>query len=98
MEKGKVETNPEVKTSWRIPPGKKFGDFFSPGRVDLKGNVSGWPTFPHRATRTERLMCLRYQTTGECTDACTNSHILPSAMPPKTWDEVKARMIKIIGG
>jgi hypothetical protein len=26
---GKQEVNPEIQTGWRIPPGKKFGDFFS---------------------------------------------------------------------
>jgi hypothetical protein len=96
--KGKVEKNPEIKVCWKIPAGKKFGDFFSPGRTDLKANVSGWPKFPHRTARTERPMCLRFQTAGECTKNCTNSHILPSEMPTKTWDEVRARMMKIIGG
>jgi hypothetical protein len=96
--KGQVETNPEVKPEWRIPPGKRFGDFFSPVRSDLKANVSGWPMFAHHTTKTERPMCLRYQTTGECTFNCTNAHILPSAIPNKTWEEIRTRLKKIISG
>jgi hypothetical protein len=28
--KGKPELNPKIQAGWRIPPGKRFGDFFSP--------------------------------------------------------------------
>jgi hypothetical protein len=96
--KGKVEPNPEAQTEWRIPPGKRFGDFFSPGRTDLKQNVTGWPMFPHHTAKVDRPMCLRFQTTGECTSNCTNSHILPSAMPAKTWEGIRNRLKKIISG
>jgi hypothetical protein len=60
--KGKAEANPEAKPEWGIPTGKKFGDFFSPAKGDLKPNCIGWPTFPHHATKTDRPMCLRFQT------------------------------------
>ncbi len=96
--KGKPEGNPEVMPAWRVPPGKRFGDFFSPGRGDLKANVVGWPSFPHHVAKTERPMCLRFQVTGECTANCPNSHILPSAMPTKTWATVRERLTKIVSG
>jgi hypothetical protein len=96
--KGKLETNPEVPADCRIPPGKRFGDFFSPGRGDLKPNVVGWPSFPHQVAKVDRPMCLRYQVTGECTANCPNSHILPSAIPAKSWEGIRERLKKIMRG
>jgi hypothetical protein len=95
--KGGPEPNPEAKEEWSIPTGKKFGDFFSPAKNDLKPNCVGWPSFPHHLPKTERPMCLRFQTTGECTANCGNSHILPSKMSPKVWSDVKARIKEILG-
>jgi hypothetical protein len=40
---GKQEVNPEIQTGWRIPPGKKFGDFFSSSQTEMKENCAGWP-------------------------------------------------------
>ena len=96
--KGKLEANPEVPADCWIPPGKRFGDFFSPGRGDLKPNVVGWPSFPHQIAKTERPMCLRYQVTGECTANCPNAHILPSAIPGKSWEAIRERLKKIMRG
>jgi hypothetical protein len=85
--KGKAEPNPEAQPEWSVPTGKKFGNFFSPAKSALKPNCIGWPTFPHH----------RFQTTGECTTGCSNTHILPSQMNPKTWDEIRVRIKKITG-
>lgn len=92
-----MEPNPEVMVEWRIPAAQRFGEFFSPRQSDLKANFSGWPTFPHHTLKTERPMCLQFQMTGEFTANCTNLHILPSAMPTKSWDEVRKQLKKIIG-
>jgi hypothetical protein len=95
--KGKPDLNPEAKEEWCVPAGKKFGDYFSPASKDLKLNCSGWPSFPHQTTKTDRPMCVRFQTTGGCTTNCANAHTLPSKMDPKVWGEVKARLKEILG-
>jgi hypothetical protein len=96
--KGKAELNPEVRPAWRIPPGKRFGDYFSPSRSDLKANIAGWPSFPHHSLKVERPMCLRFQVTAECVAGCPNTHVLPSAMPTKTWETVRSRLTNIVTG
>jgi hypothetical protein len=94
--KGKPDSNPEAKAEWGVPEGKNFGDYFSPARNDLKPNRGGWPTFPHHINKTSCPMCLRFQTTGECTVTCGMSHMLPSKMDPKIWGEVKTRLKTIM--
>ncbi len=96
--KGKAELNPEVRPEWRIPPGKRFGNFFSPSRSDLKANIAGWSSLPHHSLKIERPMCLRYQVTAEGVAGCPNAHILPSAMPHRTWDSIHDRLSKIVLG
>jgi hypothetical protein len=54
--KGKAEPNPEAKPEWCIPAGRKFGDFFSPAKSELKPNCTGWPSFPHRDSKLDRPM------------------------------------------
>jgi hypothetical protein len=88
----KLEGNPKVVPEWRVPPGKQFG-VYSPGQGDLKANVIGWPSFPRHVAKTERPMCLLFQVTGECMVNCPNSHILPSAMPTKTWATIGERLV-----
>jgi hypothetical protein len=95
--KGNPVVNPEIKAEWRIPPGKRFGDFFSPSRPEMKENCEGWPVFSHQTLKIGRQMCLRFQTTGECGANCPHAHTLPSAMPPRMWDEVRVRLTKILG-
>jgi hypothetical protein len=81
---GKQDRNAEVIDLVRLPKGKKFGDFFTPSRSDLKDNCLEWPTFPHHVTKQERPMCVKFQTMGACAMSCKNAHILPSKMTPKS--------------
>jgi hypothetical protein len=95
--KGKQEVNPEIQAGWRILPGKRFGNFFSPSQPEMKENCAGWPVFLHQTLKISWQMCLCFHTTGECVDNCPHAHTLPSAMPSKTWDKIQAQLTKIVG-
>jgi hypothetical protein len=90
--------NEEMEEGCRLPKAKRFGDFFTPSKNELRANCTGWPTFPHHlAPHREVPMCIKFQTTGSCTKACKHAHVLPSAMPSTIWGEIKARIKKILG-
>jgi hypothetical protein len=93
---GKQDRNDEVAESVKLPAGKRFGDFFTPSRSDLKDNCLDWPTFPHHVTKQERPMCVKFQTMGACAMSCKNAHVLPSKMPPQVRDEIRGRLQKIL--
>lgn len=89
-------TNPEADEECKIPKGRRFGEFFTPSRADLKANCASWPTFPHQIPPGKDMpMCLKFQTTGGCTKDCKHSHVLPSDMSPKVWQEIRERIKKI---
>ena len=82
----------------KIPKGRRFGDYFTPSRADLKANCASWPVFPHHLPpHKEMPMCLRFQTTGGCYKDCRHSHLLPAEMHTITWKEIRARLKKILG-
>ena len=90
--------NPATDPACKIPPGKRFGDYFTPSRADLKANCASWPVFPHHLPpHKEMPMCLRLQTTGGCNKDCRHAHVSPSEMNPNTWKDIRARLVKILG-
>jgi hypothetical protein len=86
-------TSPE--TSWLIPKGKAYGDFFDPGVPSLKPNLRTWPKIPHHSTGMMKPLCIKYQSTGRCWSACGLAHILPGHMDPTARDETGKRFVEV---
>jgi hypothetical protein len=91
-------TSDKTDVACRLPKSKKFGDFFTPSKTELRSNCVGWPTFPHHLPPFKDVpMCIKFHTMGACLKGCKHAHTLPSAMTGNTWPKVKARIQKILG-
>ena len=88
--------NDATVAAWALPDGKVYSAVFGPQMASVKG----WPYFvdnrnknggrPRRAP-----MCVRYQTTGECSQGCTLAHIKADDMPETDRRAVEKRFTDI---
>jgi hypothetical protein len=74
-------TNPSPETSWAIPDGKSFTNFFSGRDPALKKNLFGWPNVKHHTQGRKKPLCVKYQAIGICLPGCAMAHLPPSQMP-----------------
>jgi hypothetical protein len=91
----KPETNSNMVSEWKVPTGKRYGDFFNP--VRFPENTKGWPRFPHHNTARPRqaALCMRFQCDGKCNSECNFSHVDPGSIPKPTKDEITSRLQQI---
>ena len=88
--KRKAGPNKNVEPTWKLPPGKKYGDYFLP----KSDNLRGWPTFAN-ADGIKKHLCIKFQTEGRCRDGCTLAHPDPKSMSKEIHSEVSARFAKV---
>jgi hypothetical protein len=89
-------TNPSMMTSWSLPNGKTYNDFFNPREPEKKPNTQGWPKFPHHKfpSKTKNL-CLKYQAKGACLSACFMAHVNPLKMETSAKQLVESQFKEI---
>jgi hypothetical protein len=88
--------NSEATPAWAIPPGHSYLTMFGPKMP----SISGWPFFnDNRLTRLGKSrrapMCIRFQSTGECTTGCTLAHIKPTDMADSDRNAVTKRFLAV---
>jgi len=88
--KRKAGPNKNVEPTWKLPPGKKYGDYFLPKSENLRG----WPTFAN-ADGVKKHLCIKFQTEGRCRDGCTLAHPDPKSMSKEVHSQVSARFTKV---
>ena len=88
----KPEPNDNILGEWKVPTGKRYGDFFNP--VKFPENTKGWPKFLHHNTDKPRqaALCMRFQCDGKCNSECNFSHVDHSKIPKATKDEITSRL------
>ncbi len=72
----KPVSNSNIISDWKVPEGKRYGDFFNP--VKFPENTKGWPNFLHHNTDKPRqaALCMRFQCDGKCNSECNFSLLL----------------------
>jgi hypothetical protein len=88
----KPESNSNVIEDWKVPTGKRYGDFFNP--VKFPENTKGWPKFLHHNPDKPRqaALCMRFQCDGKCHSECNFSHVDPYKIPKPIKDEITSRL------
>jgi hypothetical protein len=71
----KPVSNANMLREWKVPEGKRYGDFFNP--VKFPENTKGWLKFSHHNTNKPRqaAICMRFQCDGKCNTECNFSHV-----------------------
>jgi hypothetical protein len=88
-------TNTKAVTDWKIPAGKKFGDFFDVKRHSE--NLKGFPMVKHHKSGKTVPVCIKYQVKGSCRVNCTYAHTEPQALDKETFDKITTRLKQIYG-
>jgi hypothetical protein len=86
-------------TAWAIPKGKVFKDIFDPRHELSKENTRNWPKFQHHSQpgNKKAFMCLKYQSTGRCSNNCYLAHVNPATMPGETKKIITERYKQVYG-
>jgi len=83
---------------WRVPAGRRFGDFFNSSKSD---NTQGMPKVPHHRTGRNTYICLKHQldTCGRGA-YCNFAHVLAKTLPLDTKKAMtdKIRSVYAKGG
>jgi hypothetical protein len=88
--------NPNMVSSWRLPEGKTYKDYFNPSEPEKKLNTLGWPKFPHHKFPSKsKNLCLKYQAKGSCSSACFMAHVDPSTMESAAKKLVEDRFLEV---
>ena len=70
-------TNTNTVPEWLLPKGTQYYDFF----LSKDRSTRGWPLLDDaRLTSSPAPMCIRFQATGKCREACRMAHVLANAM------------------
>lgn len=71
-------TNVNTVAEWMLPKGTQYHDFF----LSKDRSTRGWPLLDdHRLANGSAPMCIRFQATGKCQEACRMAHVSIDAMP-----------------
>ena len=69
--------NEKTVSEWLLPRGTQYYDFF----LSKDRSTRGWPMLDDdRLANSPAPMCIRFQTTGKCREACRMAHVRADAM------------------
>ena len=93
-------SDPLITTSLTaLPKRKVFKDIFDSRQELSKENTRNWPRFQHHSQPGNKkvFMCLKYQSTGRCSNNCYLAHVNPATMPGETKKIITERYKQVYG-